>query len=57
MDKLILMSILFATVAIPAVIAREPKLDLALKRLFVYMALFLVLYALLCCFVYLRVVR
>jgi hypothetical protein len=55
MDKLVLMSILMATVVIPVVIAREQKLDLALKRLVVYMSIFVIVYALACSQIYLRI--
>jgi hypothetical protein len=49
------MSILVATVVIPVVIAREQKLDLALKRLVVYMSIFVIAYALACWQIYLRI--
>jgi hypothetical protein len=52
--KLILQSVLFATIFIPAMVAGQPNSRLSLKRALFYWVLFNVVYSFLLLFVYTR---
>lgn len=54
MKKIVLMSILFATIAIPVRASNEPNARLALKKSLLYAFVFNVIYWLLLLFVYPR---